>query len=124
MPIATPKNLNAFTGHPNYRTNQSAARHNGSYVDPSNCCALCGKKALGNKTFVLLTNIGEYTTKEEMAEHDATVVARGGCPDDLGLYPVGATCMKQLTAAGVTIYDWEMNAVATPKGPVTLKDRS
>lgn len=124
MPISVPKNLEAFTGHPNYEANQSAARHEGRYVDSTHCCVLCGKKAIGGKTFVALTNVGEYTTKEEMAEHDAIVIANKGCPDDLGLYPVGSDCMKVLVKAGVTIYDWDFNVVAAPKGEVTLKERA
>lgn len=108
--VQVPANLKAFKGA-NYRKNQEAARHNGHYVDETCCCVLCGKKAIGGGTFVLLTNVGEYTTKEEMAEHEKLVEARGGSPDDLGLYPVGFDCAKKLKAAGVTIYNAEIEAV-------------
>ena len=54
---------------------------------------------------MLLTNVGEYTTIEEMNENDKLVEARGGCPDDLGYYPVGSDCARKLKAAGVMIYD-------------------
>lgn len=109
--VQVPANLTAFTGHPSYRKNQEAARHNGHYVDESGCCVLCGKKAIGGGLFVLLTNVGEYTTKEEMAEHEKVVAARGGCPDDLGLYPVGGDCARKLKKAGVTIYNGEIEPV-------------
>jgi len=109
---SVPAHLKAFTGNPNYRKNQEAARHNsvrdnyvvGRYASETECCALCGKKALGSQ-HVLLTNVGEYTTIEEMDENDKAVEARGGCPDDLGYYPVGSDCAKKLKAAGVMIYD-------------------
>lgn len=120
MPIKTSPELAAFGGHPKYRENESKAKHNGIPLDSTHCCALCGKKAMGGKTFVALTNMGEYTTKEEMAEHWGDT--SGG--DDLGLYPVGADCMKKLVKAGVTVYDWDYNVVAAPKGPVETKERA
>lgn len=111
MPIAVPPHLAPHGGHPDYHTNESKATHKGIPVDQTGCCALCGKKALGGKTFVALTDMTEYTTKEEL--HDC----------DLGLYPIGSDCMKKLSKVGVTIYDWEFNVVLAPKVAPVMKER-
>lgn len=102
--IVVPENLRAFSGNPNYRKNQESARHQGHYVDQTECCVLCGRKAIGGNTFVILSNVSEYITKEESAAFDADCAARGGCSDDLGYYPVGSDCAKKLKSAGVPIY--------------------
>lgn len=102
--ITVPANLQAFTGNPNYRKHQNAARHEGHYVDETQCCALCGKKALNQETYVLLSNVGNYITSEEALAFEKDAEARGGCSDDLGYYPVGSDCAKKLKAAGVPIY--------------------
>lgn len=102
--IVTPANLRAFTGHPGYEANQKKARHNGHYVDQTSCCAYCGKKAIESDLSVLLSNVGEYITKEEADAFEIECAARGGSPDDLGYYPVGSDCARKLRAAGIPVY--------------------
>jgi len=94
--LVSPPGLAPFgreSGNPNYKQNQDRARHNGHYLDASNCCAVCGKKALGGDTFVMLSNVGEYITEAEYNDSD-----------DLGLYPVGSDCAKKLKKAGIPVY--------------------
>lgn len=112
MPIVVPAHIAALGGHPTYWQTQEKQTHKGLPVEPNHCCVLCGRKALGNKRFVMLTNIGEYTFKEEPSE----------C-DDLGLYPIGSECLKVVTAAGVPVYDRDYNHIAGPVTPTNLKPR-
>lgn len=90
--MKTPADLKAFGGNPSYHDNLNRAHHKGMALCQTDCCVLCGKKALGRKTYVLLTDMGEYTTREALTEYD------------LGEYPVGSDCAKKLKAAGVTVY--------------------
>ncbi len=93
--IACPPGLHAFggpNGHPDYEKNQNAARHNGHYVCQTQCCVICGRKALGGHIFAMLSNVGEYITP---AEHNDS--------DDLGMYPVGSDCAAKLILAGVPL---------------------
>ncbi len=80
-------------GHPNYKKNSNAARHNGFPLDTSHCCVVCGKKAVDTLTYVMLSNVGEYITEAEYNDSD-----------DLGLYPVGSDCAKKLKSAGIPLY--------------------
>ena len=100
--VNVPPELKAFSGPRRDRNIYLASLKD---VNDSECCAICGKPAKGGK-FVYLTDDGCYTTAEEGQEHDALVVADGGSPDDLGLYPVGADCARKLKSAGVTLYPW------------------
>lgn len=92
--VVTPAHLRAFGGNPSYRKNQDAAKHEGSSLDESCCCVLCGKAAFTSGLSVMLSNVGEYITKEEHNDSD-----------DLGYYPVGSDCAKKLKAAGIPIYE-------------------
>lgn len=97
--VTVPSNLAAFS------YNKTTPDLGG---DETTCCVLCGRNAGQGGRFVYLTNLGEYTTVEEAAQNDKVVEERGGCPDDLGLYPVGSDCAKKLKQAGVTIYNWQL----------------
>lgn len=90
--MKTPSNLRAFGGNPAYQANQNKAQHRGLPVCQTQCCVLCGKKALSGKLYVLLSSGGEYVTREELTE------------DDLGAYPVGLDCAKTLKDAGVPVF--------------------
>jgi hypothetical protein len=103
--LKCPPGLAAFggpNGHPNYRRNQDAARHNGHYLDTSDCCVICGRKAIPSKFSVMLSNVGEYITE---AEHNDS--------DDLGLYPVGSDCAKLLKKAGIPVYPTQATVDST-----------
>lgn len=102
--VVTPAHLRAFRGNPNYRKNQERARYNGSPIDESRCCVLCGKASFGT-TYVLLSNMGEYITLEESRAHEASCEKRGLNSDDLGYYPVGSDCAKTLKSAGIPVYE-------------------
>lgn len=101
--LTCPPHLKAFSS-PNYRRNQSRARHNGHYVSETHCCVVCGRAAVNAKEFALLSNVGEYITREEFEQHEKEVIARGSSPDDLGLYPVGSDCALKLKAYGIPLY--------------------
>lgn len=90
--VQTPSHLRAFSGNPDYRTNQGKAIHKGIPVCQTQCCVLCGKKSLGGKLYVLLASTCEYVTREELDE------------DDLGEYPIGSDCAKKLKAAGIPVF--------------------
>lgn len=53
----------------------------------TDCCAFCGKLALGATFHAYLTGAGEFTTPPE-SEDTLT--------DDLGFYPLGADCAQRL----------------------------
>jgi hypothetical protein len=93
--IVTPTHLRAFGGNPSYRKNQAKAKSKGGFpLDESACCVLCGKRAYQSGLSVMLSNVGEYITKEEHNDSD-----------DLGYYPVGSDCAKKLATAGIPVYD-------------------
>jgi hypothetical protein len=48
------------------------------------CCAYCGKLAISGTHFGIFTDGGEWTTAEEMKDHD------------LGYYPLGSDCARRL----------------------------
>lgn len=95
-------------GHPNYRTNQDKATHKGMPLDTTACCCWCGKKALGHKLHAYLTNMGEFSEQRS---------SEGS--DDLGFYPLGGACARELRKAGIPTYrgDW-----TTPGSIKRIKD--
>jgi len=98
LSLTAPESLQPFgRGNPNYHRTQEAQRHQGMYVDQTECCCVCGKKAFGkSRQFVYLTDLSQYITKEECQDHD------------LGMYPVGSDCAKKLNKAGVPTYKVEV----------------
>lgn len=90
--VKTPASLKPFGGNPAYKANMSKAMHKGLPVCQTSCCVLCGKKALSQKLFVLLSTDNVYVTQAELSD------------DDLGEYPVGSDCAKTLKAAGIPVF--------------------
>jgi hypothetical protein len=101
--LVTPPELRAFSGNPNYEKNLAKA---GVYLDQTQCCCVCGKRAKGGLG-VYLSNVGEYITEAEFLAFEIECEARNACSDDLGVYPVGADCARKLRACGVPIVPCE-----------------